>query len=670
MARVMIMMKFLHKLSIFLRLPLFVMGLLLFFAAERYLAAESYFKYLKYGALGLIGLSVIFTVLASLAARKQEFEGESRSWLRTLVWQLSLAASLGIYLLYRHLLGSSGAPETFLQKALLAAYLLLAVIGIASSFGFEWAMKENGRGPLAEPRRVSRAGFGYLSIGILLAFLVTVNYTAAIKDKSYDLSYLKTTSPSESTLKMAATLTSPLKIVFFYPTNNEIYLKIKNYFDVLVTKTPNIQMETFDKDLSPTKAEEYRVSENGSVVFDLGGKREKIQVGTTLSSARAILKQFDSEFQKSFLALTASKKTIYFTRGHGEMTWQTSGGDASEKSIKLLQGFLQNQHFTVRPLSITEGSAKDIPDDAAVVAIIGPEKPFMEEEAAALKAYLERGGKLFVMLALEAPDKRPSLEQSPGDNPLIKILEGIGIAFKTVPLANDRNYVSATRSPVDHWFIFSNVFTSHESVTSLSKHEERVAVLAFQSGYLDITPQLGKWKTFETLKSLNDTFADVNKNFVFDKDSEKRAPYTLGTASVSKIDKPADPNKPADPKEASKESKEAQDESRVIVFANAAAASDALIRNPGNLLYIADSIKWLTGDTKLAGALSSEEDVKIRHTQKEDAVWFHGTIIAVPIVLLIIGFGATRRRRGPKTSDKKLSDSSDNFVDKVNDNEA
>ena len=84
---------------------------------------------------------------------------------------------------------------------------------------------------------------------------------------------------------------------------------------------------------------------------------------------------------------------------------------------------------------------------------------------------------------------------------------------------------------------------------------------------------------------------------------------------------------------------------RVVAFADATAASDALIENQANLLYIVDSLRWMFGEASVLGVPSSEEDIPIRHSKKEDVAWFYGTVALVPALILIVGKFATSRAR-------------------------
>ncbi|MBM4252215.1 MAG: hypothetical protein FJ146_09610 [Deltaproteobacteria bacterium] len=618
-----------------LRLPLSLLGLALLFIAERYLSSETYHLALRVVAMALMALGWVFTlILANTVAKTRA--PEAKGWRIASLWQLILLASSGAYLGYAKTLTGDLAPETLVGKVLLAVWLILLFVGIAGAIGSEWSMRSAGRGELAEPVRVGRATLSWTAVGILLAFLVTINYVADKKDVQRDWSYLKVSSPSQSTLNMVKTLTDDLTIALFYPQSNEVKNTIESYFKAVSKAEPKIKLQWLDKDMSPNQAEELRVNRNGIIVFDMKGKKGRIDTGTTLDKAKKTLREIDGEFQKAFLETTATKRTVYFTRGHGESTWVGDASDSPLKSLTMLEGFLRGQNYTTKFLGISEGSATAVPDDAAAVVIVGPEQPFQKEEVDSLRTYLQAGGNLMVFLDVEQSGG-DAVKVGNGEQPLLGLLKEIGIDFQPVPLANDKNHVSLSHGPSDAWIIFSNVFTSHDSVTSLSRHDERVAILFYQSGYFKVTPDNGTWTVSETVRSMGDTYADVNRNFRFDTD-EKRQFYPLGVAAELKT-KPND----AGPGR----------QGRVVAIADASILGDGLVRNVGNALYFADSLKWLVGQPELQGQLASEEDVKIRLSRKQDIYWFQSTVMVVPMLVLGSGFFATRRRSEKRKTKKQ-----------------
>lgn len=629
-----------QKLLFGLRIPLIIIGLVLFFVAERYLAAESYHLGLRWGGFALVGVAWLSGLALLLKAQGEGRPAEAKALTTTLLWQLGVLAGLGLYLAYRSVLGDQLVPEQPLSKVLLGAWVLVLALSLLAGVGIEWAMRDHGLGVHAEPQHVARSGASWLLVGMLLSFLVAINYVGEKKNITRDLSYLKVTSPSPSTLGMVKSLTQDIQVAVFFPQGNDVRAFVAQYLDQLAKSEPKLKLAYYDRELDPTKAEEYRVARNGQIVLDYNGKKARLDTGTNLTKARKTLRSFDAEFQKTFLEVTALRKTLYFTRGHGEPSWIGQGSEDPLKSLGLLEGMMRGQSYSLKLFGVGEGSATAVPDDAALVVVVGPTSPFQKEEVEALRSYLDRGGKLLVLLDIaKKTGDAATAPAAPEDDPLRQLLSEIGVTFQDIPLGNDKNFVAATRSPADAWFLFSNSFTSHESVASLARNDERLAVLFFQTGALKIKADSGKWKAYESIRSLTDTFADINRDFKYTAGSEKREAYVLAAVAESK-----------EGKKGKDEGGKAQEQkARVAVIADATLASDALIRNPGNALFIADSIKWLAGDVERTGEVASEEDIKIRHTRKEDVLWFYATVALVPLLVLGGGFVATRRRARERT---------------------
>jgi hypothetical protein len=619
-----------RKISLWLRLPLLILGTLSFFINERYLSTESFFVLLRYVSLALVGLSAGLSLVMVLAEGSNQ-RGEKKSFAYALAWQIFFLVALVLYIAYGSSLKGAPAPENLVQKILLASWLICLFLSLFSAVGVEWAIRQTGLADHAEPHRVAKAGLSMLSIGILLCALGALNFAGVQKNISRDWSYLKVNTPSESTFKMITRLSEPITIALYYPPTNEVLGIVKEYFSALKAKQPLINIEYYDKDMHPTKAEAHRIQRNGQILLELNQRRSTIDTGLTLSKARRTLKSIDKEFQKSFLEITSSRKTIYFTRGHGEMSWLGDSNDNPTRSLRAIEAYLRSQNFSVRFLGINEGSTTAVPDDASVVVIAGPTEPFLKEEVEVLNGYAEKGGKIMAFLDVQGPTGELQALAPTGQNPLYEWLKETGINFVQTPLANDKNFVPVSRSDADHWFIFSNMFTSHESVINLARNDDRLALLIYAGGYLVVSPEKGKWKTYETVRSDSNTFNDENRNYKLDAD-EKRNSYIVGAITEIKNAQPGDPN-------------QNNEYGRIVVVADANFVSDLVATNSqGNAIFFADSLKWLVGDTAISGEVASEEDVKIRHTNTEETKWFYGTVILVPLLVLGAGFIATRRR--------------------------
>lgn len=608
------------------RLPLFLIGLALFFTAERYYSSEH-----VYGlVLGLgLGAMVLATLIPFLLAKRSQAKGfteEARGYRWLGFWQAIVLLSPVLFLVYRRFMPDAIDPETFLQKLLLVAWVAPLVLGLAAGIGLEIAFMHHGHGEHADLSRVRSSGLSWLKVGLLLGALVALNYTAVQKDRSFDWSYFKSTRPGESTQKMVAKLDKPLEVVVFFPYKNEVLPYVMDYVSALQQLNPQIQVKQYDKDVNPVQAEEFKVTQNGQIVLRYEDRREKIDIGTKITQARPNLRKFDSLFQQAFLTLTSKQKIAYFYRGHDEMDWSST-----QDPLRLIRGveiLLRSQNYDTRYFGSTEGSLQAVPEDASLIVIAGPAKPFIKEEVDVIRAYLAKGGKMFLLFDQDV-DTSPAGKK--GADPLQELAAEMGVTFKAVPLANDQQFVRAARTDADHWFLFTNTFSSHPSVENLSRNDDRAQLLLLQSGYLELAEN-EKWNAVEAIKTTSSTFADVNRNYKFDEGKETRKSYVVGAALQSTL---------------TPEDKEKGEESaKVFVVADTSLIADSLIRNPSNQIFLVDAVRWLAGDSDISGEINTEEDVRIRHTKTRELFVFHASIFAMPLLVLLVGFVATRRRKG------------------------
>src|SRR6185295_6878526 len=88
------------------------------------------------------------------------------------------------------------------------------------------------------------------------------------------------------------------------------------------------------------------------------------------------------------------------TQGHGEK--DTAGSDRD--GYGSIATALGRENYSVERLVIAQTGS--VPDDASVVIVAGPKNDFLEGEIDALKKYLDKAGKL--MMLLDPPQKADS----------------------------------------------------------------------------------------------------------------------------------------------------------------------------------------------------------------------------------------------------------------------
>ncbi len=681
--------------------PLYIGGLLLVFIGERVLAG------LPKGAPVVSALGVVASVAATVLRFAPRFRsGGERRNIEVLLAVLSLLGLLGlaIYFATVPFAGRFGLEQLATEKRARVEEFsrvlwlgLLAISVLPMSFA-ETALLPMRRAERPESRRARSAATAGLTLALAGLYCALGVYAAGGVETKLDYSYNKTSKPSESTRKLAQSLTGdPIRVVAFFPEVNEVRREAESYLKEATAGASKLKVEFKDRLLHPKLAQELRASQDGVIVLSRGSVTQQLQLGTELEQARSKLKTLDKDFQEQLLKIARSKHVAYLTVGHGEVN-DGARGQAGERSAQIVRTLLQKQNYTVKDLGLGQGLANDVPGDADVVIVLGPTSPFSTEELASLRRYAGRAGKLVLALDPEAQatqelvraarpapgaSSAPSAAPAPSAVPAANdpgagsdasaanatagqdqtraelngaLAEVAGLKFGSAVLANEKQHVRVRYNDSDRTRLMSNSFSSHASVSTLSRNAPRAAVVVFGAGSLE--KAAGKERIDFAVRSLPGTFQDANHNFSEDKPAEKSAVWNLAAAVSRPVDGEAAEKKPEakkdekDEKKADKARKDEPKEFRAFVLADADAFTDIVMGEVvGNQVLFVDAVRWLVGEESVQGLPNTEEDVKIEHTKQADLAWFYASIFGVPGVVLAAGLFIGRRSR--KTGGKR-----------------
>ncbi len=560
--------------------------------------------------LGVVG--VVATVAIRLRASTTEAD-ESRRKAERIAMFASLigAASLLAYLLtLTGVVGAFGFDEDAGARWKAVWSVMIPITWLCGTLPMVFIDRVIAQHPvLIPPRAASIAAQTGLATALGLCLVFPVNYLATKWQYEYDAAYFKTTSAGTATLALVRTLPEPVTAYLFFPAGSDVREAVAPYFrDLSQASGGLLTVENVDQALVPQLSEELKIRENGYVVFVRGDTNEKFKVGDDLDRARSRLKKLDQTVQQHLLSLAKGKRTVYLLTGHGEASPREK--DNPVRKLNLFKQLMDSLNFRVENLGVAEGSADAIPDDAAAVIVAAPEKPLLPEENRALTEYLDRGGRLMVMV-------------EPGEDPMTDVLGHLGLKAGDAPLAHSSAFIRQQRGVGDRVLLVTNRFGSHESITTLSRNSTQLAVVVPTVTWIDKVDG-GTGKVTTLVRSMPDTWNDVIGNREKD-DTEQSKVWDLAVA-VS-----------GGPKE---------NEFRAIVIGDVNLFSDPVLQySQGNALFAADGLRWLVGDEALAGETQSEEDVRIQHTRDEDVMWFWSTIFAMPAFILIGGVVFIRIRR-------------------------
>jgi hypothetical protein len=598
----------------------FCAGLLAVYLGERVL--------LPGHAATIVTLVGLCLVVAALAFAIRQGKGRPAGSVLPALYGLGLLA-LVLYFsrtalpdLLGHRALESSLPK--LDGVLAALWPAVLLASLLSVLLVEFSYASMNHTPIVDGRRLRRAMHAGLGISFALVFCFAISYIASERNRKADLSFFRTARASAATKQLVAALDQPIEVTLFYPPGNEVAEELASYFGELGRAGSKLTVARVDHAVEPARGKALGVSANGAIAIARGTQHEQIPIPIKLEGARGRLRSLDQDVYKRILLVSRGKRTIYLVQGHGERAFVTPRDGDANASISHLKEMLGTQNLETRDLSIAQGLGNEVPADAALVMVVGPQQAMLAEETAALLRYFQGGGRLLVAVD---PD---------GANAAAPLLAGLSLELGPTNLANDRMYWARTHQKSDRIGIAAASYSSHAALATLSQFGAQLPVVFVGAGNLNKTKVAPSPAPSVDLVVRTDgsTWEDKNGNFEFDKDSEQRKVYTVGAAVTLKQTSPA--AKPAPKSDA---------EGRAFVIGDADVLSDLMIVNRANAIFAVDVLRWLLGEPEVAGPVNNEEDVPVRHTRKQDAVWFYASVFLVPAVILFVGFVATRKRR-------------------------
>jgi ABC-type uncharacterized transport system involved in gliding motility auxiliary subunit len=286
-------------------------------------------------------------------------------------------APIGLYVALVALLFSAGLYIVQRQwNTLLQISLGITIVGLAA-----FAALDPTRLRMLFTGRRARYGSNALILTFaFLGILVVVNYLGYANSQRWDLTEDKANTLSQETLDVLTSLSGPVIAKAFYTPN----ISSANAEDLLDQYAFNsdgkFEYEFIDPVQDPGAAEEAGIMNDGTIVLYLGDSKESV---TTIS---------ETEITSALVRLmNPGGRTVYFLTGHGEPSIE--GG--SDSSYTELVTRLEAKNYTIKTLNLF--AETQIPADANLIVIAGPQQPVSVAEVTLIDAYLKNGGALIVM---------------------------------------------------------------------------------------------------------------------------------------------------------------------------------------------------------------------------------------------------------------------------------
>ncbi|HEY9072838.1 MAG TPA: GldG family protein, partial [Desulfobaccales bacterium] len=386
----------------------------------------------------------------------------------------------------------------------------------------------------------------------------------------------------------------PLTMTAFLPEGAGDKTNIQDLLQRYAYVNPKISFTFVDPEREPLKAKEAGYRFPGNVLLTYTGRHQmadKADEDTITNALRRLLKP--------------GRKKILFLTGHGErdLTGKAQNGLQTAKQA------LENEGYEVGALNLV--TQPQVPKDAAVVILAAPKKPPLASEVDALKAYLDQGGRVLVML------------EAFQDSGLQGFLAGYGITLDDGVIL-DVNQVSQSLriSPVMPLaFQYGPSRITRDFKNTLTMYPmSRPLTLSKEVKGVNLAPLVSTMAT--SYEKLGKEWTKTGKGD-FDPKTDKKGPFTVGALAEISLP-PAKPEKAPAP--AAKKPGE-ENKTYLAAFGDVDFADNAYFNLFGNGDLFLNTVNYLAAE---------EQQIMVREARQAQILVLTGNQIYILFVVCLV----------------------------------
>ena len=481
-----------------------------------------------------------------------------------------------------------------------------------------------------------------LLIVLVAGIVVGINYLANRHNKRWDLTASKQYTLSDQAVSVLSNLDRDLKVIIFNRKD-----QAQAALDLLTEFTyhsDRLSVEVIDQEAEPAKATPYQTATEvnipfGTILIDSGKRVERVSVAAEQDLVNAIIR-----------VIKEGKKKIYFIEGHGEKAVDSTATGLSIAKTKLEESNYEVVKF--HPLESMKEGQIAIPEDAAAIAIVGPQRDYLPAETEAIRSYLERGGKALFLVDPENQGVKPNLvtllrqlNVDVGDNVVIDA-SGVGQLFgfgPEVPLVASYSTHTITQK-------FANAPTVYPFVRSVEAADSTAEGITVTTL---VSSSPNSWA--------EDDFDELAQGQVRPDEDERSGPLDLAVALTIEVKEPAGnpegageaASSPSGEEEPSESAAAGEDEperprqGRAVVVGDSDFISDNLMGAPvANLDLFLNMVNWIAEDEDLISIRPREpEDRRIFMNEQQQKNVAYLSLLIIPGLVLVAGISVWWGRR-------------------------
>jgi len=260
---------------------------------------------------------------------------------------------------------------------------------------------------------------------VILAVLAGVNFLANRYDKSWDSTANKQFSLSDQTIKVVHDLKHDVKAYYF--GSKDSFPNARDLLDRYSALSPKFSVQYLDPDREPAKAKAIGFRPDAPVLIDSGGRKEGAKSLSEEEITGALIRSLKSGV-RNVCVLSAAHEHSIDDDGNGGYSYLKQVLERDNYTVKT-SDLKPAAPDTGKPVTLGQTPAApasvEIPKDCTVLIIGGPSLDYPAPDVAAIKSYVEGGGRALIMLDSPVQIGR---HEAPAENAeLVKVLEGWGV---------------------------------------------------------------------------------------------------------------------------------------------------------------------------------------------------------------------------------------------------
>lgn len=476
-----------------------------------------------------------------------------------------------------------------------------AIAGILALIAYLSAGLENLQTFLGE-RSTKYGTSAVLGSVFFIGILVAVNYLSVHYHHRFDLTAEGVFSLSPQSKSVVEGLDKDLKLQAF--VEGGVNPELSDLLDSYHYASPKVSVEMIDPDRRPELAEQYNITAYNTVRLQYGDNFSSVTQPSEESITNAIIK-----------VTRTTRDTICVIEGHGEPDIEDEEG---ANGLSQMKTALTSENYEVKKILLA--SLEKVPEECSAVVVAGPKRPFLEHEIAALKAYLDGGGRALFMLA---PQQSPELRD---------FLAGWGVKVGDDVVVDQ--VVRLFQGPA---LGLAPLVDTYDNTHEITRELKGRTIFPMTRSVASDTAGKPGLKVTEIVQTSPSSWAETDLTALFGQQvatldaTDMRGPVPIAVAVEANLKEMGEADK---------------GEARLAVFGGIEFADNRNFEGTFfNRDLLLNTVGWLVGQTDLLSIRPrTMRASRVRFSQEEGTVIFYLSVLVLPELLLLVGLTVWWRR--------------------------